>query len=756
MPAPTELTGPPEPVPGDPEVTLELARAHQLSDEEYERILALLDGRTPTFTELGVYSVMWSEHASYKNSILQLKTLPRSGGRLLVAAGEENAGLVDIGDGWAVAFKIESHNHPSAVEPYQGAATGVGGILRDVFTMGARPIALLDSLRFGSPSDRRVRYLFDGVVRGIADYGNCVGVPTVGGELYFEDAYRGNPLVNAMAVGIVHHDRVLRATAEGAGNSVIYIGSRTGRDGIHGATFASEELSEESTSRRSNVQVGDPFTEKLLLEATLALAETDALVGIQDMGAAGLTCSSCEMAGRGGAGILLDLDRVPLREPGMTPYEIMLSESQERMLVVAKRGREHEVFEIVRRWDLQAVEVGSITDDGRMRATSGGKLVIDIPVESLVLGGGAPHYEREAEAPEPVTFSARTGEPEDFSAATLALLASANIASRRHVFQQYDHMVRANTRVGPGRGDAAVVRVPGTRKALALATDCNARLLRIDPREGARQAVAEACRNVACAGATPLGITNCLNFGNPYKPAVYWTFREAVAGMGEACRALAAPVTGGNVSFYNENPGGAVYPTPVIGAVGLTEDVERTTGMGFVREGEAVFLLGPSETGWAGSEWQALQGDEPAGALVPIDLELEAVLQRFLIRSVNSGWVSAAHDLSEGGLVVAIAEMALASPGRRIGAMIELEEVTALALFGEGPSRVAVTVPVAEMDAFEQAAEAEGVPAQWLGTTGGDGIGFRTVFSVSMHELARAFDTGLGRALGLIESAAVS
>lgn len=452
--------------PGDPEVNLELAIAHQLSEEEYDQIRKLL-GRTPSFTELGIYSVMWSEHASYKNSILQLKTLPRGGGRLLVGAGEENAGLVDIGDNLAVAFKIESHNHPSAVEPFQGAATGVGGILRDIFTMGARPIAALNSLHFGDPSDNRVRFIFDGVVRGIAHYGNCFGVPTVGGEVLFEDAYQGNPLINAMAVGLVKHDRVMKAVASGVGNPVIYVGAKTGRDGIHGATFASEELSEESEARKSNVQVGDPFTEKLLLEATLELARTDAVVGIQDMGAAGLTCSTAEMAAREEMGIDMDLDKVPCREESMTPYEIMLSESQERMLLVAKRGQEQEVYEIFEKWDLEAVEVGVVTDDGKLKIRKEGKLIADIPSVSLALGGGAPVYEREQSVPSWITENKDPGdlkEPEDFAAVSLALLARPNIASKRLVYRQYDHMVRTNTRLLPGKGDAAVIRVPGTKR----------------------------------------------------------------------------------------------------------------------------------------------------------------------------------------------------------------------------------------------------------------------------------------------------
>ncbi|MFC2170571.1 phosphoribosylformylglycinamidine synthase subunit PurL [Calditrichota bacterium] len=741
----------PSAFPGDPDVNLDLAISHQLSEEEYGKIVELL-GRTPTYTELGIYSVMWSEHASYKNSILQLKTLPRSGGRLLVDAGEENAGLVDIGDGLAVAFKIESHNHPSAVEPYQGAATGVGGILRDVFTMGARPIAALNSLRFGPPEDERVRYLVDGVVRGIADYGNCFGVPTVAGEVVFETAYTGNPLVNAMAVGLVKHDKVMSAVAQGVGNPVIYVGARTGRDGIHGATFASEELSNESEQRKSNVQVGDPFTEKLLLEATLELAETGAVVGIQDMGAAGLTCSSCEMAAKTGVGMILNLDRVPRREENMTPYEIMLSESQERMLLVAERGREDEVYAIFKKWELEAVEVGEVTDDGNLKIIQEGIFIADIPAFSLALGGGAPVYEREQKKPgyiAKVNLQADPGEPDDFAHTTLELLARPNIASKRWVFRQYDHMVRTNTRIMPGRGDAAVLRVPGTGKALAMSTDCNARYVYLNPRQGAAMAVAEAARNVACTGARPVGVTNCLNFGNPYKPDVYWTFAEAVAGMGEACRALGTPVTGGNVSFYNENPKGAVYASPVIGMVGLAEDASKTVGMSFPSDGMAIYLLGSINASWSGSEWQIIKLGEPRGELPPLDIELEKRLQEVLLAGIELGYILAAHDLAEGGLAVALAEMAVADAENPRGALIELEDPTALNLFGEGPSRAVAIVDPESIDDLEALAEKNNIPAEWIGTTGGNGLGFRNVFKVSLDELTDAYYNSLERHLGL-------
>lgn len=735
--------------PGDPDVNVELASAFGLDAREYDRILEIL-GRTPTYAELGVFSVMWSEHASYKNSILELKKLPRSGGRLLVGAGEENAGLVDIGDGLAVAFKIESHNHPSAVEPYQGAATGVGGILRDVFTMGARPIALLNSLRFGPPQDDRVRFLFDGVVRGIADYGNCMGIPTVGGEIYFEESYRGNPLVNAMAVGIVRHDKVMSAAARGVGNPVIYIGSSTGRDGIHGATFASVELSEESQSRKSNVQVGDPFTEKLLLEATLELGETGAVVGIQDMGAAGLTCSSSEMAAKTGVGIHLNLDKIPKREQAMSPYEILLSESQERMLLVAEKGREQEVFAVAEKWGLNAVQVGEVTPDGRMKVSQDGILTVDIPADVLALGGGAPVYEREVERPKRLDESAKLKplpEPDDPISALLTLMARPNVASKRFVFRQYDHMVMGNTRVMPGVGDAAVVRVPGTNKALGMATDCNGRFVSLDPRTGAAMAVAEAARNVACTGATPVGVTNCLNFGNPYKPNVYWVFREAVAGMGEACKALETPVTGGNVSFYNENPEGAIYPTPVIGVVGVAEDVSRTIGMTLRDEDLLLLLVGAESVSWAGSEWQAAHQETPSGIMPTLDLSFERRLQEFLVQSISKGWIEAAHDLAEGGLAVALSEMAIANPSNWMG--ITLDRIlTPLELFGEGPSRVIVAVKQEYLENVVSALKKSDLPVQTVGTTGGQELRFADGSVMPLEKLAGAWHGGLEKELG--------
>ena len=706
----------------EPPVTLEMAREHGMTDEEYEWMVDKL-GRQPSFVELGIYSVMWSEHCSYKNSIAVLKTLPREGGALLVGAGEENAGLVDIGDGLAVAFKIESHNHPSAVEPYQGAATGVGGIQRDIFTMGARPICSLNSLRFGSLDNPRVRYLFDGVVRGIGDYGNSFGVPTVAGEVYFDPSYEGNPLVNAMSVGVVKAGRTASAIAKGAGNPVYIVGSSTGRDGIHGATFASEEISEESESKRPSVQVGDPFTEKLLLEASLEAIESGAVVGIQDMGAAGLTCSSCEMSAKGESGMILHVDRVPVREEGMTPYEIMLSESQERMLIVCEKGREHEIEAIFDKWDLHAVQIGEVTDEPRVKLYWHGELVGDVEADHLVLGGGAPVYYRETRRPEYLDrlkldlTEIPDVTPEGAGDTLLQLLGSPNIASKRWVFEQYDTMVRTNTLVGPGPSDAAVMRIKGTNKGLAVKTDCNGRYVYLNPRRGGRIAVAEAARNVVCAGGKPVAITNCLNFGNPYKPEVYWVFKEAVGGMGEACSTFETPVTGGNVSFYNENPEGAVFPTPTIGMLGIVEDVRRdTTTVPFKNEGDAVYLLSPAS--WVhredigGSEYLAFVHGRTAGDAPHLDLDEERAVHDAMLGLIRSGLVRSAHDVSDGGLAVCLAECVLHSDG--LGADIELERGSIrldAVLFGEAQSRIVFTAaPDADVTA------ADGVQVTRVGT----------------------------------------
>ncbi|RKY81207.1 phosphoribosylformylglycinamidine synthase subunit PurL [candidate division KSB1 bacterium] len=704
----------------EPEVNLQLALEHGLSEEEFNKILKIL-GRTPTYTELGVFSVMWSEHCSYKNSLVMLRTLPREGEALLVKAGEENAGLVDIGDGLAVAFKIESHNHPSAVEPYQGAATGVGGIMRDIFAMGARPIAALDSLRFGPLSDNRVRYLFDGVVRGIGDYGNCLGIPTVAGDVYFEKSYRGNPLVNAMTVGIVRTDRLAHAVARGEGNPVFVIGSSTGRDGIHGATFASEEITEESEERRPQVQVGDPFTEKLIMEATLELIESGCVVGVQDMGAAGITSSASETAAKGGVGMELDLDKVPLREKGMIPYEIMLSESQERMLIIAKKGREEDVRRICDKWDLNCAEFGRVTSDGMLRVKWHGQVVVEIPAQSLAAGEGAPVYTREAEKPDYIDklrnydFN-KLPQPEDCNLVLLSLLGSPNIASKAWVFEQYDTMVQTNTIVLPG-GDAAVLRIKGTNKALAMKTDCNSCYVYLNPRRGAQIAVAEAARNVACTGAKPVAITNCLNFGNPYKPDNYWQFQEAVLGMGEACRQLNTPVTGGNVSFYNENPDGAIYPTPVIGMIGIMDDVHLHTTTWFKSPGDWIVLLGRNKGEVGGSEYIKMVHDLIAGDAPSLDLKFEKRLQQFLLQAIHNGWIKSAHDTAEGGLAVALAECCFLDHEHWVGAEIKLGENmrSDFLLFAEDQSRIVVSVAAEDLTHLQQLAKKQEIPLLVLG-----------------------------------------
>ena len=712
-----------------PEVTLDLALDHGLTEEEYEWILDEL-GRTPTFVELGIYSVMWSEHCSYKNSLALLKTLPNEGPQLLVAAGEENAGLVDIGDGLGAAFKIESHNHPSAVEPYQGAATGVGGIHRDIFTMGARPICALNSLRFGSLDNPRVRYLFDGVVRGIGDYGNSFGVPTVAGEVHFDDAYEGNPLVNAMSVGIVKADRVASAVANEPGAKVYVVGSATGRDGIHGATFASEEISEESEEKRPSVQVGDPFQEKLLLEATLEALKAEVVSGIQDMGAAGLTSSSFEMSASGGCGMELHLDRVPTRETGMTPYEIMLSESQERMLIVCKQGQEEELEAVFEKWDLNAVPIGTVTEGDRVRLFWHGEQVADLRAAHLDAGSGAPVYERETKRPayleetrafDPATLPDVT--PTEAQDVLLDLLTSPNIASKRWVFEQYDTMVRTNTVVGPGSSDASVVRIKGSNRGLAVKTDCTGRYVYLNPRRGAQIAVAESARNVVCAGGKPVAITNCLNFGNPYKPEVYWTFARAIEGMSDACRALGTPVTGGNVSFYNEHPEGAVYPTPTIGMLGHVEDGEQhATTAGFQAPGDAVFLL--ASEAWAyrndigGSEYLSHVHGRVTGDAPHLDLEEEEAIQEAMLALIRKGLVASAHDVSDGGLAVCLAESAVFS--ETLGADIDLTprndvRLDAL-LYGEAQSRIVFTVSAAQADAVQEVLGGRAVQALRLGS----------------------------------------
>ncbi len=711
----------------EPEVTLELAIEHGLTKEEFEDICKRL-GRVPNFTELGIYSVMWSEHCSYKNSIKLLKTLPRDGGRLLVGAGEENAGLVDIGDGYAIAFKIESHNHPSAVEPYQGAATGVGGILRDIFTMGARPIAALNSLRFGSLEDARTRFLFNGVVEGIADYGNCFGVPTVAGEVYFDESYQGNPLVNAMAVGIVKHGATASATAEGEGNPVIIVGSSTGRDGIHGATFASEEISEKSEAKRPSVQVGDPFTEKLLLEATLEVIRKGYIVGIQDMGAAGISCSTTEMSAKGNHGMDIDLTKVPLRETGMTAYEIMLSESQERMLVVAKKEFEKEVKEVFAKWDLHCETIGVVTKERVVRVKYLGEDKAVLDPYDLVLGGGAPQYDRETKRPayldETMKFDQNSlPQPGDIKDAVLKVISSPNIASKRWVYRQYDSMVRTNTVAGPGAADAAVIRIKETNKAISVKTDCNSRFVYLDPREGGKTAVAEAARNVVCTGAVPLAITNCLNFGNPYKPEIYWQFKEAVSGMGEACRFFDTPVTGGNVSFYNEAPTSAVYPTPVIGMLGLIEDHAHITGMAFRNESDLIVIAGEDMEEIGGSEYLKVVHGIVAGVPPRCDLEKEKKLHSFTLEAIRAGIVNSAHDISDGGLITALIESCITRDGKPMGAEVQLFGSRGdFVLFSETQGRILFSISGSDRKKIEAIASRHGVPLSIIGTTGGDAL----------------------------------
>jgi phosphoribosylformylglycinamidine synthase subunit PurL len=708
-------------------VSSELLERHGLTRDEYERILEML-GREPTITELGIFSVMWSEHCSYKSSRVHLKKLPTTGRRVIQGPGE-NAGAVDIGDGLAAVFKIESHNHPSFIEPYQGAATGVGGIIRDIFTMGARPIALLNSLRFGPLDDPLVRRTFAGVVAGIAGYGNSIGIPTVGGEIAFDESYTRNPLVNVFCLGIANANEIVKAAASGAGNAVYYVGAKTGRDGIHGATMASAEFDDKSSEKRPAVQVGDPFMEKLLLEACLEVMKSDALVGIQDMGAAGLTCSTCEMGSRGGAGIAIDVAHVPQRETGMTPYEIMLSESQERMLLVVRKGREQEVERIFEKWDLHAVRIGEVTADGRLCVKNRGEVVANIPTASLT--DEAPVYQRPMTEPSYIAearqlFLNSLGNPPAASEVFKKLLASPSIASKRWVYRQYDHMVRTNTLVMPGMG-AGVVRVKGTNRALALSVDGNGRYVYLDPFAGAQLAVAEASRNVACVGAQPIGATNCLNFGNPERAEIMWQFARAVEGMAAACRALDVPITGGNVSLYNETDGRGVLPTPVLGVVGIVEDASRIVRRAFQRPGDAIVLLGTSADELGGSEYLKTVHGVVKGSPPALNLTREAALQRLLVSSVASGLIRSAHDCAEGGLAITLAECCFDTG---LGASAEVPAVetahagfrNVVTLFGESASRVVVSVDHHRVDELMDAAKQANVPSSLIGSVGGDRI----------------------------------
>jgi phosphoribosylformylglycinamidine synthase len=706
-------------------ITPEVIAAHNLTQTEFERIKELL-GREPSFAELGIFSVMWSEHCSYKSSRVHLKRLPTTGPRVIVPPGE-NAGVVDLGDGWCAAFKIESHNHPSFIEPFQGAATGVGGILRDIFTMGARPVASMNSLRFGSLDHpqygRRNRSLLAGVVAGIAHYGNAFGVATVGGEVAFDDAYAFNPLVNAFALGLVRHDQIFFGKATGIGNPVLYVGAKTGRDGIHGATMASAEFDEEALEKRPTVQVGDPFLEKLLLEACLEAMRSGAVAGIQDMGAAGLTSSSCEMAARAGTGIELDLSLVPQREQNMTAYEMLLSESQERMLIVAHSGREREVVDIFRKWDLDAVVIGRVRDTGRMQVVHNSEMVADIPVEALT--DEAPRYERPMSAPVKQEPQITPIESTDLTSELLRLLASGNIASKHWVYRQYDHMVRTNTAILPG-ADAAVVRIKETRRALAMSLDGNGRYCAANPREGAKLVVAESARNVVCVGARPIAITNCLNFASPERPEVMWSFSEVIDGMAEACRAFETPVVSGNVSFYNETEGRGILPTPVIGMVGLIEDVKRAVLPGFKKEGDVIALLGITQ-----DDLFPVSGKVPA-----LDLNREVAVQKASLAAAEAGLLASAHDCSDGGFAVALAESCFSSLGRvAIGAEVDLNGPLGptVELFSESPSRIIISFDPADAAAVQEIAERHQAPFAILGRVTGNDL----VIAVAGEEAVR-------------------
>jgi phosphoribosylformylglycinamidine synthase II len=747
----------------DPTVTPELVAKHGLMPDEFERIKKIL-GREPNFTELGIFSVMWSEHCSYKNSRRELKKFPTTGPNILVKAGEENAGVVDIGDGWAVAFKIESHNHPSAIEPFQGAATGVGGIIRDIFTMGARPEFLLNSLRFGPINESRRaetgnrkdqiktnRRLFTGVVSGIAHYGNCIGVPTIGGEIYFDESFEGNPLINVFCLGVLRHEQIARGAASGVGNPVFYVGAETGRDGLAGAAFASRELTEESREDRPAVQVGDPFKEKLLLEACLELLATDAVAGIQDMGAAGLTCSTCETASRGGTGVEIDLAKVPKREPGMTPYEILLSESQERMLIIAKRGHENVVREVFEKWDVPCAEIGRVTDDGMMRVRNNGTLAAEIPAKPLA--DEAPLYSREAVAPPPTPPIDWASLPAiDNHEVLRQLLRDPTIASKNWVYRQYDHMVRTGTVVTPG-SDAAVFRVREANKILAATTDCNSLYCRLDPREGARIAVAEAARNLTCSGATPLAVTDNLNFGNPYKPENFWQLREAVEGLSETCRAFGTPVVGGNVSLYNESPAGVVDPTPTVAMVGLIDDERHITTQFFKNAGDAIILVGEIGNEMGASRFLKVCHSRKEGLPPRLDIARELAVQNSVRELIRAGFVKSAHDCSEGGLAVALAECCF-NPEARFGAKVSCsrrsvggaaspdasrsEAVTVL--FNESQSRIVLSVAESNSAAVLDRLEKSGVPALRLGVVGGETLSIEVGQESFQWPIAELFD----------------
>ena len=750
----------------DPRVTPEMVAKHGLTPEEYDRIKKIL-GREPNFTELGIFSVMWSEHCSYKNSRRELRKFPTTGPNILVKAGEENAGVVDIGDGWAVAFKIESHNHPSAIEPFQGAATGVGGIIRDIFTMGARPEFLLNSLRFGpivaqasglrTDEERKReacatlnnRRLFTGVVAGIAHYGNCVGVPTIGGEIYFDESFEGNPLVNVFCLGVLRHDQLARGAASGVGNPVFYVGAETGRDGLAGAAFASRELTEESREDRPAVQVGDPFKEKLLLEACLELLARDAVAGIQDMGAAGLTCSTCETASRGGTGVEIDLAKVPKREPGMTPYEILLSESQERMLIIAKRGKEEIVREIFEKWEVPCAEIGRVTNDGMMRVRNNSSIAAEIPAKPLA--EEAPLYSRDAQAPKlSAPLDLATVPKIDNHQSLPSLLRDPSIASKNWIYRQYDHTVRTGTVVRPG-SDAAVFHVRVANKFLAATTDCNSLYCRLDPREGGRIAVAEAARNLTCSGAKPLAVTDNLNFGNPYKPEIFWQLREAVEGAAEACRAFGTPVIGGNVSLYNESPAGAVDPTPTIAMVGLIEEERHITTQFFKKSGDVIILVGEVGDDLGASHFLKVCYGRKEGLPPRLDIELELAVQNVVRELIRAGLIKSAHDCSEGGLAVALAECCF-NPDGLLGAEINVAQASSLranedrkaeacaTLFNEAQSRIIISVAKDDENATLTLLKKRGVSATTIGVVVSEDIRISVKEQVLRWPIATLFD----------------
>ena len=754
----------------EPAITPELVAKHNLTPDEYAHAQEILGGRVPSYTELGIFSVMWSEHCSYKNTRPLLKTFPTKSPKILVGAGEENAGIIDIGDGLAIAFKIESHNHPSAVEPFQGAATGVGGIIRDIFTMGARPVCALNSLRFGELTNPEVRRLFSGVVNGIAHYGNCFGIPTIAGEVYFDKSYEGNPLVNAFCLGVLRHDQIARGAARGIGNPVFYVGPATGRDGLAGAAFASQDLTEESAEQqRGAVQVGDPFMEKLVCEACLELLATGAVAGIQDMGAAGLTCSTCETAARAGTGIEIELDKVPQRGPNMSSYEIMLSESQERMLIIVHKGREEEVKRIFDKWDLPWSEVGAVTDTGRMVVRHGGRVVADIPAKKIA--DESPVYQRESQEPEYLKAVRAfrldgIADTHDPMGVLRQLLAWPSIASKNWVYRQYDHMVRDGSVVCPG-SDAAVIRIKGDslpesangqpvpEKLIALTVDCNGVYVYLDPYEGGKAAVAEACRNLACSGAVPLGATDNLNMANPHKPELFWQMRESVRGLADGCRAFNAPVTGGNCSLYNQNPSGPIDPTPTVAVVGLVEKLEHVTTQWFKDEGDAIILLGnivdaqDPLLGLGGSAYLQVIHGLKTGSPPRCDLETASVLHTTLLGLIQSGLVKSAHDCSDGGVAVCLAESCISQliareTPRLIGATVDLATFKDIRLdallFGETQSRVVITCEPRAAYKVVERAKLMGVPAMQIGQVGGDTLVIKTMAGESSAPLADLHD----------------